>query len=293
MNGWRVLTKEWKPGDRITISFSPAIERKTMPNGEIYWKRGPLVFALPIPSERKQSRIYAVEGFADYEYTPKAGAFWDYGVDDGSGAFELKKIAAKTNPWSNPPVRLAGKLFNRKSGANEPVELVPMGASLLRRVAFADRKTIQLLQSDLNLARKAKVEAGRSFPGYRPEALVDGVAEGFPDNQEAEWACRGGGAGTKVKLLWVTPVTVGSIWLYDRPNIADHVMAARISFSDGSSVEAGKLPNEGVEPLRLKFPEKTITWLEILITRVGPKNRNAGFSEIAVFRKEPAEQTPK
>ncbi|OHE77991.1 MAG: hypothetical protein A2107_05125 [Verrucomicrobia bacterium GWF2_62_7] len=285
--GWRVVTKEWKSGDRIAISFSPGIERKAMPNGELYWKRGPLVFALPIPSERKQLKSYAVEGFRDYEYTPKAGACWDYGVDDGSGEFRLEKISGKTDPWTGAPVRLTGKLFNRKSRVNEPVELVPMGASLLRRVAFADTKSVRLLESEMNLARKAKVTASNSFPGYRPDALVDGVTEGFPDNQDAEWACRGDGAGTKVRLLWNAPVAIGSVWLFDRPNPGDHVMAARINFSDGSNVEAGELPNDGMEPLRLNFAEKTITWMEVMITRVGPKNRNVGFSEIAVFKKQP------
>jgi hypothetical protein len=95
--------------------------------------------------------------------------------------------------------------------------------------------------------------------------------------------------GTKVKLSWPEPVTVGSVWLFDRPNLADHVRAARINFSDGSTAQVGELPNDGQIPFKLAFPEKSITWMEIVVTQVGPHNRNVGFSEIAVFRKEPDE----
>lgn len=282
-NAWRVLTKEWKAGDRVTVSFAPEIERKTMPNGDVYWKRGPLVYALPIPSERKTLRTYGVEGFADYEYTPKAGAFWDYGVDEDNRVFRFEKVAAQGNPWAEPPLRLTGELFSRKTNANEPVTLVPMGASLLRRTAFSNMKQMRALQNDANLARRAKVEVPSCAAGYKAEALVDGVAEGFPDHLEAEWASKRGGVGTKVKLTWPSPIKAGCIWLFDRPNPADHVCAAQIHFSDGSSAEVGELPNDGATPFKLSFPERTLTWMEIAITKVGANNKNAGFSEIAVF----------
>jgi DUF1680 family protein len=286
-DGWKVLTKEWRPGDRIAIAFNPAIERKTMANGDVYWKRGPLVYALPIPSERKVSRTYTVEGFNDYEYTPKPDAFWDYAVDEESVVFRFKKVAAKANPWIEPPLQLAGKLLNRKTNANEPVTLVPMGASLLRRTTFGNMKLVRALQGDANLARKATVEVPSCAAGYKAEALVDGVAEGFPDNLKAEWASKGGGVGTKVKISWQEPIKVGSVWLFDRPNPADHVSAAQINFSDGSTAQVGDLPNDGAAPFKLSFPEKTITWMEIVITKVGARNKNAGFSEIAIFQKEP------
>lgn len=286
-DGWKVLTKEWQPGDRAVISFRPGIERKAMANGETYWKRGPLVFALPIASERQAVRNYAVGGFADYEYTPKAGACWDYAVEEGSGAFRFETTAVKAHPWIDPPVRLVGTLFNRQSNADEPVALVPMGTSILRRTTFANMKLIRTMQGDANLARKARVEVPSCAGGYRAEALVDGIAEGFPNNLAAEWASKGGGVGTKVKLVWPQPVTIGSVWLFDRPNPADHVRAAEVHFSDGSAAQVGELPNDGATPFKLTFPERTVTWMEIVVTQVGPRSKNAGYSEIAVFRKEP------
>jgi len=292
--GWRVLTKEWKAGDRITISFKPAIGRETMADGEVYWKRGPLVYALPIPADRRSIKVYPVEGFADFDYTPKPGAFWDYAADDGGGTFRFVRNPTRGNPWSDSPVRLSGDLINRGTGKNEPVELVPMGASLLRRVAFPQMKSARaieaqagLLQGRLNLARQARVEASSSAKGYAAEAIVDGVAQGFPENQAAEWSSDHATTGAKVKLTWDKPVTVEEVWLFDRPNPADHVLGAWINFSDGTSAMVGELPDDGTEPFKLSFPEKNITWMEVIITKVGPKTKNGGISEIAVFKKEP------
>ena len=294
--GWRVLTKEWKAGDRITISFKPNVELKKMANGEVYWKRGPLVYALPIPSESNQIKTYPVAGFGDYEYTPKAGATWDYAAEEGAPAFQFTKTAVQGNPWITAPVRLTGSLINRKTGQSEPVELQPMGVNLLRRVAFPEMKGAKALEaqalalkSELNLARSAKITASTSAKSSPPEALVDGVAKGFPDNPEAEWTSNRETTGAKVRLTWAKPVTIEDVWLFDRPNERDQVLAAWINFSDGTSAMVGELPNDGTTPFKLNFPERIVTWMEVIITRTGQKTMNAGFSEIAVFQKAPTE----
>jgi hypothetical protein len=116
---------------------------------------------------------------------------------------------------------------------------------------------------------------------------VDGVAQGFPENVAAEWASNKETTGAKIKLTWDKPVTIEDIWLFDRPNPADHVQGARINFSDGTSAMVGELPNDGATPFQVNFPEKIIQWMEITITKVGPRTRNAGFSEIAVFHQAP------
>ena len=299
-NGWRIVTKEWKSGDKITLAFTPEIARRTAVDGSgVYWQRGPLVYALPLAAERKQTKTYSVAGFADWDFTPAANAFWDYAANTNCGkfAFERAKSDSAANPWVKSPVSLTGTLLNRKSNQPENVRLVPMGGSLLRHTVFVDADRVvkaaagqsDLLKSDLNLARKAEVTVSSTGKGYARSGLIDGVAEGFPKNQKAEWASDHGVAGTKAKLIWEMPEAVESVWLFDRPNINDHVLAAKIKFSDGSTAEVGELPNDGATPFRLKFPSRTITWLEVTITRVSPQTRNVGFSEIAVFEKAPAE----
>ncbi len=292
--GWRVVTKEWNAGDRITLSFQPEIERKTMANGESYLQRGPLVYALPLAAESKQIKTYPVASFGDFELTPLTGSQWNYALEEQGGAFGFTRTAAQGNPWTTSPVRLKGNLINIKSGQSESVELVPMGASLLRRVAFPDMKAIravaaqaEILKGTLNLARQAKVTASTSAKGYTPQAVADGVVEGFPENLAAEWASNRETVGAKVKLTWDKPVTAGCVWLFDRPNPADHVVAAKINFSDGSNETVGELPNDGATPCKLNFAAKNITWMEVTITKVGAKTHNSGFAEIAVFGKEP------
>lgn len=289
--GWQIVTKKWKTGDRITLAFTPEIVQKKTPNGEIFWRRGPLVFALPIPSVRTPTKKYPVAGFADWDITPKEDAFWDYAVDRESGEFQLERSQASSSepPWCVSPVALAGHLLNRKTKKEEAVRLVPMGSSLLRHTAFTDMKSVGLLKDSGNLASRAKIEVTSTCKGFAPEALVDGVVEGFPQNPKAEWASDHGTTGTKVKLTWDKPVTIEDVWLFDRPNQADQVLNAWVNFSDGSSELVDQLPDDGVTPFKLNFPEKTITWMEINITRVSPSTKSAGFSEIAVFKKAPGE----
>jgi len=287
--GWRILTKKWQDGDRINISFNPEVVQKQATNGEIFWRRGPLVFALPIPSERVELRTYPVKGFADYDILPAKGAAWNYGVDGESGGFKLQKTGATGFPWVASPVALAGRLFNRDTGKEEQVRLLPVGSILLRRMAFADMKSVGLIKNADNLAAQAKVEASSTSKGSSPEALIDGTAEGFPQNPKAEWASDLGMSGTKVKLTWEKPVTIEDVWFFDRPNQSDQVLNAWINCSDGSSELVDQLPNDGTVPFKLSFPEKTITWMEVVITKVSPSTKSAGFSEIAVFKKAPGE----
>ncbi|AKJ65365.1 DUF7402 domain-containing protein [Kiritimatiella glycovorans] len=289
-HGYLALTRTWKAGDRVALRFHPDVERHTMPNGEIYWRRGPLVYALEIPvGDRVVTKQYDVEGFADYDVHPAEGGHWNYAVDEGCGGFTFapRAVTGEANPWKTASVALRGKLLNRETERIETVDLVPFGCTRLRRTAFTDMAPIRMLQSEGNLAQRARVKVSSLAAGHAPEALVDGVAEGWPQNREAEWASKHGTTGEKVVLIWEDPVVVENVWLFDRPNVADHVKNAWINFSDGSSKLVEELPNDASAPYKLNFPEKTITWMEVIITRVGPRTQNSGFSEIAVFREEP------
>jgi DUF1680 family protein len=288
-NGWQIVTKTWKTGDRITLSFAPEIVQKKAQNGEIFWRRGPLVYSLPIPSVRNAIKQYPVAGFADIELAPEKGANWNYGVDQQSGGFKFERIQTAGLPWCASPVSLTGQLFNRNTGKEETVRLVPMGSSLLRRTAFTDMKSIGLLKNSGNMTTNAKVEVSSTCKGFTPDALIDGVAEGYPQNQKAEWASDKQKAGTLVRFTWSKPVTIEDVWLFDRPNSSDQVLNAWINFSDGTSELVDQLPNDGITPFKLNFPEKIITWMEVVVTKVSPTTRSAGFSEIAVFKKAPGE----
>ena len=132
---------------------------------------------------------------------------------------------------------------------------------------------------------------------------MDGVAEGYPDRLQAEWASRGGGVGTKVKLTWSEPVKAGSVWLFDRPNPADHVCAARIKFSDGSTpmqhamnvsrFDAG-FYIDGASRVRqilsISLPSILPTMVVLLILRMGSLF-SVGFEKVLLMYNEAVYET--
>lgn len=139
-----VVAKEWKKGDRVSLSFHESTSGITAANGEIALQRGPLVYALRIPEVARDMKDYSLPGFADLEYFPAQEAHWAYALDAalGNGDFgftaRAEKNPNKQYPYDGAPIRLEGNLINLDSGQHEAVQLIPMGSSLaiLRRVTF-------------------------------------------------------------------------------------------------------------------------------------------------------------
>ena len=81
-------------------------------------------------------------------------------------------------------------------------------------------------------------------------------------------------AGAWIQLQWASPVTVSRIALYDRPNLTDNVLAGTLTFSDGSSLAVGQLPNDG-SALSTSFPARTITWVRFLVDQCRRRTTSA------------------
>jgi len=139
------------------------------------------------------------------------------------------------------------------------------------------------LTGDDNLAGTAKVTASGAEDGYSAEGAVDGVVGGYPGDKAQEWSA-GGTVGATLTLTWVTPQTIDRVLLYDRPNTTDQITSGTVTFSDGTTLPVGALPNDASAPLTLRFPAKTVTSLTFKVTGVREKTQNAGLAEIAVFR---------
>ena len=80
------------------------------------------------------------------------------------------------------------------------------------------------------------------------------------------------------------PQTIDRVWLFDRPNDLDQITSAMLVFSDGTTIQVGPLPDDAKKGVEVKFDAKTVKWVAVIITGVGPKTLNIGLSEIAVFR---------
>ena len=97
-----------------------------------------------------------------------------------------------------------------------------------------------------------------------------------------EWATVSGGAGSWLKLTWSSPQTIDTIVLYDRPNTSDQITGGNITFSDGSNITVGTLPNSGSASV-LSFTAKTVTTLQLNITSVSTSTQNVGLAEIQAY----------
>ena len=134
-----------------------------------------------------------------------------------------------------------------------------------------------------NLATIATVSVSSETPAYQQLGIkaVDGIVDGSPapGDYTKEWATNGQLAGAWIRLTWSGPVTTFQVVLYDRPNLVDNITSATLSFSDGSTVPVGTLPNNGAG-LTVSFAQRTVTWVQLTVnTAVG---QNIGLAEIAV-----------
>lgn len=144
-----------------------------------------------------------------------------------------------------------------------------------------------------NVARVASVKASSESvtPGDRDqlaENAIDGDISGETapnEDRSAEWITDGQQVGAFIELNWRKPVTVNRIRLYDRPNLLDQVTAGVITFSDGSTVNVGTLPDD-MSVLELSFATKTITSLRFTVSAVSGTSGNIGLAEIEVLRPE-------
>jgi hypothetical protein len=138
------VRKVWNKADQVTLSFGESIVGLEASNGEMALQRGPLVYALRIPSVAHQSKTYSLAGFADLEYSPVEGANWSFELDATQGRGDFGFIAKpdpdanRVYPFDGAPIRLEGKLINLLTAKREDVSLIPMASSLavLRRVTF-------------------------------------------------------------------------------------------------------------------------------------------------------------
>ncbi|BCM88636.1 oligosaccharide 4-alpha-D-glucosyltransferase [Abditibacteriota bacterium] len=134
-----------------------------------------------------------------------------------------------------------------------------------------------------DIAPYATVTVSGTENGYNIKGATDKVLSGYPDDKTAEWSS-GQKAGATLRLTWNTPQKIDRIALYDRPNTVDNVTRSLLTFSDGTTIEVGPLPDDGELPSEVRFPAKTIQWVEWKALGVGDTTANAGLSEIAAFR---------
>jgi hypothetical protein len=180
-----------------------------------------------------------------------------------------------------------------RNGA-KPLAASPPGATygmsfhevrLLAAGEAAPKPATNLLKSEENIARKAKVEVSSCYRDYRGESAVDGVVAGYPSEISKEWASNGEKTGAWIKLSWKGPRKIDRVLLFDRPNKLDQITAGTLEFSDGSTIQLEKpLPDTATQGLDISFPPKSVTWVKLTVTGVKKATQNVGLAEFGVFK---------
>ena len=111
-DGWYIVRKNWKRGERVVICLQFGVKFAARPNGLYALERGPLVYALPL-AEKWVKREYVRDGverkfpYCDYDVLPQSK--WNY-------AFCGRELSVEELPFDQPftplrpPVRIRAKL---------------------------------------------------------------------------------------------------------------------------------------------------------------------------------------
>lgn len=118
------VSKTWKNEEEVVLDFIPRIQVKKDLNQESYFTFGPLVLAHPIDAQVVNGKEYSLPNFRDVRFLPKSEIIYRYNPDNQIYLSEAQKLLFRAD------------LINPKSGNPEPVELVPIGQTILRQVTF-------------------------------------------------------------------------------------------------------------------------------------------------------------
>jgi 1-phosphatidylinositol phosphodiesterase len=163
------------------------------------------------------------------------------------------------------------------------------GASLIDSIIGLNPKAPTAIAAVRNIAPKATVATSSEYmSAYSGAKVGDGI---IGRQDVGEWASAGQLSPTIV-LSWGAVRTVNGVVLFDRNNLVDSIGAGTLSFSDGSQVQVGALPNDGSAHY-VSFSEKNVSWATFTASGSG---LNVGLSEVQVwataFPQGPATSTP-
>jgi hypothetical protein len=139
----------------------------------------------------------------------------------------------------------------------------------------------QSASGDIALTATVTDSSENASTGQLGIKAIDGVIGGFPGDPTKEWATLGQLAGAWIQLSWSSPQQVGQVVLWDRPNTSDNVQAGTLSFSDGTTLPVGTLPNDASSGYTVNFSAKSITSVKFTVTQA--VGSNIGLAEFQVF----------
>jgi hypothetical protein len=139
-----VVRKRWRSGDTVQISFSPAIQKVPVVDGEVAIRYGALIFAQQKPATRMPIKQYGVGNFEDSYFEPDAADSTEPGQHPTLRLSDLAVVLASDSPdplkpFDTPLILLKGSTIASPRESAEVITLVPLGnAPTLRRLTFSE-----------------------------------------------------------------------------------------------------------------------------------------------------------
>jgi LmbE family N-acetylglucosaminyl deacetylase len=132
-----------------------------------------------------------------------------------------------------------------------------------------------------NLAWGTGVSASSQWLTQPCTAAVDGVTtNGAASDPTKQWVTQKELAGAWLQLDWPASTIVNQVKLYPQPSIGEDVQAARLLFSDGTSVQVGAVPGNGA-PVTVNFPARSVRSMRYVIDQA--TGTATGLAEMEVF----------
>lgn len=199
---------------------------------------------------------------------------------DNGGGGAVNATARTVSSYETFVETIASGKVSYKSSGGRYLTVASWGTLDLKCSAYF-AGTTEKFTPFTNKAGTATVTASSDNPstGQIAGKAIDGVATGYPNDYTREWTTNGENVGAWIQLKWPAATAVRQVILYDRPNMNDQILGGTLLFSDGSSIQVGALPNEGL-PLSVSFPSKNVSWVKF---RVDKANGWIGLAEIEVF----------
>jgi LmbE family N-acetylglucosaminyl deacetylase len=119
----------------------------------------------------------------------------------------------------------------------------------------------------------------------RNDAYIKDVTRSKDDyqnigNREFEWAANGQTTGAWIKLSWEKSISANRIILYDRPDLDENILKAKLTFSDKSTLDVGPLNKNGGAYV-INFNTKKFKWVKLTVQQA--EGTNTGLAEFEVF----------
>jgi LmbE family N-acetylglucosaminyl deacetylase len=201
-----------------------------------------------------------------------------------SGSGTTVALASTSSTASVPstvlvPAGSSTATFTVKTSLTNSSVTATISASAGGSSASSDLRITAKIAPNLATIAAVSVSSENAGTGQLGIKAIDTVIDGYPGDYTKEWAANGQLAGAWIQLSWANLTTVSQVVLYDRPNSVDNILAGTLSFSDGSTVPVGALPNSG--GLQVTFSARTISWLKFQVDNA--VGTNTGLAEIAVY----------